>query len=298
MVDRDFYLKMKKVLESEKYTSELLSVSKHSADARRNFIVKSLFFLIGTRDFEGFEYFFNRYYKDIYPFEYLKERTSKSEEEIDDIVYGNMLNNGFLFHITPQTNVDNVLSRGLLNLNDKYGCNLYDRCNRINEVYSLVKDRNEGKEVLRMPSIITIPGFGGFERDRFNNVFLSSNLDYVLKTYGENGELSKMFIRDILWAFGARCDISNLSLDNIKEKVMKSIQDNDISITDKELEELCLYYLDNEKYGYISNYVNVHNQDNKIGINMMEKNISIALRSVGIENEVQHTNKEIYKIYK
>ena len=66
----------------------------------------------------------------------------------------------------------------------------------------------------------------------------------------------------------------------------------------KELEELCLYYLDNKNYIYIKNYVDNHNKEHKMGISMIEKNISIALRSVGIENEVYHTNKEMYKIYK
>lgn len=66
----------------------------------------------------------------------------------------------------------------------------------------------------------------------------------------------------------------------------------------RELEELCLYYLDNKNYLYIKDFVDKHNQENKVGISMIEKNISIALRSVGIENEVTHNNKEMYKIYK
>lgn len=66
----------------------------------------------------------------------------------------------------------------------------------------------------------------------------------------------------------------------------------------KELEELCLYYLDFEMYQYIKGYMQGHNDRNKAGISMMEKNLNFALKSVGIENKVYHTNKEIYKIYK
>lgn len=66
----------------------------------------------------------------------------------------------------------------------------------------------------------------------------------------------------------------------------------------KELEELCLFYLDREKYDYICNYVTNHNKENKVGINMIIRNLSIALNSVGIATEVYHVNKEIYKIYK
>ena len=66
----------------------------------------------------------------------------------------------------------------------------------------------------------------------------------------------------------------------------------------RELEELCLFYLDREKYELISEYVEKHNADNKQGIHMMKRNLSIALESVGIDNEVYHVNKEMYKIYK
>ena len=66
----------------------------------------------------------------------------------------------------------------------------------------------------------------------------------------------------------------------------------------KELEELCLFYLDREKYNYICEYVKNHNSTNNVEINMMNKNLSIALNSVGIDNNVCHINKEIYKIYK
>lgn len=66
----------------------------------------------------------------------------------------------------------------------------------------------------------------------------------------------------------------------------------------KELEELCLLYLARDKYQLISEYVEKHNKENKQGIHMMKRNLSIALESVGIDNEVYHVNKEMYKIYK
>lgn len=66
----------------------------------------------------------------------------------------------------------------------------------------------------------------------------------------------------------------------------------------RELEELCLFYLDREKYDVINEYLLLHNKNNKAGIHMMKRNLSIALKSVGIENEVFHVNKEMYKIYK
>ena len=66
----------------------------------------------------------------------------------------------------------------------------------------------------------------------------------------------------------------------------------------RELEELCLYYLDRDTYLKICDYLKEYNEKNRTGIRMMEKNLEIALRSVGIENLVEYSNKEVYKIYK
>ena len=65
-----------------------------------------------------------------------------------------------------------------------------------------------------------------------------------------------------------------------------------------ELEELCLYYLNNEVYSQIVFYVNEHNKKNKKSLDSMCENIHRALKGMGIENEIYCTNKEIYKIYK
>lgn len=170
-----------------------------------------MYFFIGTRDFNGISKFLNRYYRDVYPFEYLKEYTDLDEDTIGDIVYGNLLSDGFLFHITPQSNVENILANGLLTLNDKYSCDMYQRCNEVSETYSCIKDRNQGLDILKMRQIVSIPGITGYEHDRFHNVFLSSSLDYALKTYGQNGELSTMFLRDIFWAFGIKQKLEGLS---------------------------------------------------------------------------------------
>lgn len=66
----------------------------------------------------------------------------------------------------------------------------------------------------------------------------------------------------------------------------------------REMEELCLYYLDRDNYNLIYNYVEKHSRRNQSSVDMMMKNLSLALKSVDIENEVYHTNKEMYKIYK
>ena len=65
-----------------------------------------------------------------------------------------------------------------------------------------------------------------------------------------------------------------------------------------ELEELCLFYLNNEVYSQIVCYVKEHNKRNNTSLEAMCENIHQALEAMGIENEIYRTNKEIYKIYK
>lgn len=236
MVEREYYLKMKHALECEMFKEELYS--RKSEEARRLYIVKYLYFLIGTKDFDGFSKYLSRYYKDVYPFEYLSDYSKLSDEEVEETVYRNMLIDGFLFHVTPQSNVANILDNGLLTLNDKYGCDMFQKSDDVNESYKRVKERNQGLDILKMRQIVSIPGITGYEHDRFNNVFLSSNLEYALKTYGENGELSSMFLRDILWAFGIKETIFGLKLEDIKSLVIKSVKDRGIQIYDHELDKI------------------------------------------------------------
>jgi GTP pyrophosphokinase len=65
-----------------------------------------------------------------------------------------------------------------------------------------------------------------------------------------------------------------------------------------ELEELCLYYLNNDIYSQILYYVKDHNVRYKESLDIMCKNIKQALQAMGIECDIYRTNKEIYKIYK
>lgn len=65
-----------------------------------------------------------------------------------------------------------------------------------------------------------------------------------------------------------------------------------------ELEELCLYYLNNDVYSQIVCYVEDHNKRYKESLDSMCQNIHEALLAMGISNQIYRTNKEIYKIYK
>ena len=74
MVMGEFYENLKQSLESDFFTELILSKGDINSDARRLFLVKSLYFLISTRDFDGFEEFLSHYYKDVFPYEYLRKK--------------------------------------------------------------------------------------------------------------------------------------------------------------------------------------------------------------------------------
>lgn len=242
MTIAETYIKLKQCLESEIFTEILLSKGDINGDSRRVFLVKCLYFLIATRDFENFDKFLNRYYSNILPYEYLKEKQDLSYEEIENIIYNNFIRNGFLFHITPSSNVDAILSNGLQTLNDKYECNLYKKSIELNKTYSKIRTRNESQdELFKMPNLINIPGLEGCHEDRFNTVYLSSNLDYILKTYGESGELFNFFISDLLWCFNNSEDVNTLTKDELKNKVIKIIKDSNAQIYDNEIKQILDY---------------------------------------------------------
>ena len=244
MAIKQFYLNLKQCLESETFTKILLSKGDINSDSRRLFLVKCLYFLISTRDFVNFDKFINRYYKGIFPHEYLKEKENLSDKQTENIIYNNFIRNGFLFHITPSNNIEEILTKGLLTLNDKYKCDLYKKSLELNETYSQIRNRNKSlNELFKMPNLINIPGLEEYHEDRFNTVYLSSNLDYILKTYGNSGELFSFFVRDLLWVFNNFDDVDTLTNKELKNKIIKIIKDSNAQIYDKEINKI-LDYID------------------------------------------------------
>ena len=66
----------------------------------------------------------------------------------------------------------------------------------------------------------------------------------------------------------------------------------------RELEELCLFYLNREVYFEIKYYVEEHNKKFESSLIAMCENINQALLSMVINSKIYRSNKEIYKIYK
>jgi len=206
---------------------------------RNNFIIKSLNYLISTRDFEGFNYYINHCSNDYFPYRYLKQK-ELSEEEINKLLYDNYIKNGFLFHITPNYNVEEILEKGLQTLNDRCGFDVYQKSNELNKMYVIIKQRN--KDILSLNNLISVPGYNKLEQERFNSVYLSSNLGYVLKTYGKFSELSNLYVSNLFYAFGRQDNIENLEKKELRLKIIDLIKNSGAIIFEKEIDTILDFF--------------------------------------------------------
>lgn len=152
---------------------------------KKRIIIRSLNFLISTRDFDNFDYYLSNYYK-TFQTSYLMKK-GISINEVKSLMYDNYIKNSFLFHVTPSYNVDQILNDGLQTLNDKTGIDLYQESLKINRIFEDIHKRNNG--LLGIKSLINIPGEVELNEERFNSIYLSSNLEYILNTYGKKVNL-------------------------------------------------------------------------------------------------------------
>lgn len=244
MSEDEFIINLKQLLESDYFSRIIKEKEQISSEAKRKFITKAFNYLITTRDFTGFEKYIDRYYKENFPYKYLYHEKGLSTEEIKRLTHDNFIKNGFLFHITPSHNLESIHKDGLLTLNDKYQCDLYQKCLELEKIYQNIRTRNINKypELLRTSSLIRIPGFSSLEERRFNTVYLSSNLDYITKTYGEFGEFSTFFVRDIFSNLNLREEIDYFSKEELKLKLINLLCNSNLKIKDKEIEKILDFY--------------------------------------------------------
>lgn len=238
MFDEIFIKKMNQSLQNADLVSMLIESEKSNSDYRRRLIVRIINYLISTRDFDGFNYYLNNYHE-IFPNSYLRNK-GLTKEESTDTIYENFIKNGFLFHITPSYNVDEIMKHGLKTLTDRCDTNIYQKSLEVNKVYNTIKRRNEG--LFSLTSLVSIPGYVELEEERFNSVYLSSNLDYILKTYGLSSELSNYFLRDLFYAFKGKEKYEKMTKQEIREEIISMMQSSKATIYEQEIDLILEYF--------------------------------------------------------
>ena len=235
-MDRELYKLLDQVLTSDYFINTMANC--HISDQRKRLLIRSLNYLISTRDIENFEYYITHYHK-LFPNDYLiKKGMNKTEAE--GMIYDNYIKNGFLFHVTPSYNNSQIMQEGILSLNDRCSTDMYQKSLDLNRIYESIRKRNSGK--ISLSSLITIPGEVDLREERFNSVYLSSNLEYILNTYGFRGEVSDYFVRNLFWAFNCDVKHQDMSKSEIREKIISILENGKLKIKDEEIDEILGFY--------------------------------------------------------
>lgn len=250
MDEKEFIEKLKQLLESDIFPE----IPHYSRDNMKNgerqtLLTQSLNFLIATRDFDSFEQYmtsgYRRSYPHYFPYQYLQEQKGLTRKEIEQIIYENYIQNGFLFHVTPSYNLDSIFDNGLQSLNDKYKCDLYQKSLEVEGIYENIRRRNQGNfnNLFYPATLLRVPGFSKLPKERFNSVYLSSNLSYILNTYGHSSEFSNFFLNNLLESVNLSILGSPVRSKEEWKKIIISVLDEDkIKIKDEEIEKLFNYY--------------------------------------------------------
>lgn len=235
-MDNEFYKKLEQLLTSDAFIRSMSNFQ--SSEQRKKFLIRSLNYIISTRDIDSFEYYITHFHK-LFPEEYLLKK-GMSKSEVDALIYDNYIKNGFLFHTSPSYNDSQIMNEGLLSLNDRTNIDLYQKCQNINQIYDSIKKRNSG--AFTLSSLITVPGEVDLCEERFTSVYLSSNLEYILNTYGYKGEFADYFVRNVFWAFNSKVRYQDMSKEELYKEILGVLESDDLKIKDEEIDEILGFF--------------------------------------------------------
>lgn len=147
------------------------------------------------------------------------------------------LNNGYLYHITGYKNVESVLENGILTLNQKYNQNMFIDCRKVNRCWHEIIKRNDKRT--QSKALIVIPGYSKLYKQRFNSVYLTTNLSFCWQYYGKGSELYQHYIRKLGRYLGVETD--KLKKEELQEVFRKKLQEN-YNIFEDEIAILMEFY--------------------------------------------------------
>ncbi len=223
MFSLEEYYKFKQILESDIVAKKINEVEKEN---RPTVIASLLNYLSLVKDYENIQCYINDFLVDdhkevhLLPIDFLEEKKGLSPNEIDNLLYTTLMNDGYLYHVTKSENLDSILEQGLVSLNKRFNENVYEECIKVNETFKTILKKNN--KILM--DLINIPGHRDLYKTRFKSVYLGTNLAAILNTYGSNMELFLTF----LYRLGNLCCLNqedwHLSREKIREKLIKGMQ--------------------------------------------------------------------------
>ncbi len=186
--------------------------------------------------------------------EYLERKNSSISQYFFDqnSFHKAYFENGYLYHITGNKNVESILESGILTLNKKYNQNMFIDCKKVNRCWNTIMKRNEKP----VKSLIVIPNYGYLYKKRFNSVYLTTNLSWCWKYYGKGSELFYRYVTKLGKILGVETNQPKEELQTIITDSLKEQYD----ISEKEVHILIEFY---NKY-YDSTYLNKKVEDKAV----------------------------------
>ncbi len=180
---------LKKILESEELNVELSSLQ---GQERREELASLLNFLIFTEEYDC-TYSYLNHRKEYLPIRHLSEKYKIENKKVNTLLYHKFFKDGYLYHVTSSQHLKSILEHGIEPIAVRYKKNPYLECRDFNSRWNVILKKNQQEP----RDVISIPFYSSIYKERFDSVYLGTNLAYSLSCYGQNGgEWMHLFITE------------------------------------------------------------------------------------------------------
>lgn len=122
----------------------------------------------------------------VLPIAYIQEKKNLTSQEINCFLFESFKKTGYFYHVTNPKYLTSILEKGLLSLNTRFQRDVYRDCKNLNVCWDQITKENQLSE---RKDLAIIPFYNILYPERFNSVYLSSNLYAALRIYAMGHEL-------------------------------------------------------------------------------------------------------------
>lgn len=230
----------KQIVESDLISHKLNEVEKED----KSIVIAALFdYLLLTKDYENIELYLNtieisspRINKLLLPREFLVKKNKMSDKEANAYMYNHFIHDGYLYHVTKSNHLDSILENGLVSLNKRFNEKLYEECIKVNKTFNTILKRTDGYAY----DLIKIPNYEKLYQERFNSVYLSTNLSHALTVYGGPTEILDCFLNRLFHCLLIGRCCMDLPKEELKDKIITGMKR--FKYQEQELQTLIDFY--------------------------------------------------------
>lgn len=224
---------LKKILESEELNIELSGLN---AQDQREALASLLNFLIFTEEYDCMYSYLN-HKKEYLPIQYLSEKYKLEKKQVHALLYHKFFKDGYLYHVTNSCYLESILEKGLEPITVRYKRNPYLECRDFNSRWNVILKKNQQEP----RDVISIPFYSSIYKERFDSVYLGTNLAYSLSCYGQSGgEWMHLFITEWMEQLSSLQE-NTFTKAELKEWLCTTIK-NKYSVSDIDMDFLLGFY--------------------------------------------------------